>query len=144
MHFRKTVNILKCIIVVILLIIYYLFFFKGVIYNYSQGLTNLATMDRKLENEIGIKSPAFVICMEPIWKIEVLEKYNITSPFFMLNKGSFEHLNDKKTMKEIISEASFRMNEDYKIAITTYQPPLYDDSTYMNVGENTFISNGNE
>ena len=144
MHFRKTVNILKCIIVVILLIIYYRFFFKGVIDNYSQGLTNLATMDRKLEDEIGIKAPAFVICMEPIWKTEVLEKYNITSPFFMLNKGSFEHLNDKKTMKEIISEASFRMNEDYKIAITTYQPPLYDDSTYMNVGENTFISNGNE
>ena len=70
------------------------------------------------EDEIGIKSPAFAICMEPKWKKEILEKYNITSGFFMLQKGSFEHLKDKKTMKEIITEASFRINKDFNIAIT--------------------------
>ena len=145
MPFRKFVIFLKCIIVVILFIIYYLFFFRGVIDNYSKGLTNLATMDKELdEDEIGIKAPAIVICIEPTRKMDVLEKYNITNQFFMLQTGSYEHLDSNKTMKEIISEASFRIGTDLDIAITTYQPPLYNDSSYLNLGLNTFISNGNE
>ena len=108
-------------------------------------MTNIATTLKTFdEDEIGIKSPAFAICMEPQWKKEILEKYNITSGFFMLQKGSFEHLKDKKTMKEIITEASFRINKDFNIAITTYQPPLYDNSTYLDIGTNIFVRNGNE
>ena len=103
MAFRKFVTFLKCIIVVILFIIYYRFFFRGVIDNYSKGLTNLATMDKELdEDEIGIKAPAIVICIEPTRKMDVLEKYNITNKFFMLQTGSYEHLDSNKTMKETV------------------------------------------
>lgn len=144
MHFRNGVMILKSIIVVTLFIIYYIFFFKGVMENYREGLTNIATMVKEFdEHEIGMKAPAFVICMEPAWKKEVLNKYNISSQFFAMSEGSYEHLKGKKTMKEIISEASFRMNEDFDIAITTYKPP-FEDSAYLNFGKNTFVSsNGN-
>ena len=145
MHFRTVVAILKWITVVILVIVYYQFFFKGVINQYGEGLTNMATMEQDLEkDEVGIKAPALIICMKPSWKMEVLEKYNITNKFFMLRNGSFEHLNGKKTMKEIINEASFRMNEDFSIALTTYQNPMEDFSVVLNIGTNTFTRNGNE
>ena len=145
MNFRTVVAILKWITVVILVIVYYQFFFKGVINQYGEGLTNMATMEQDLEkDEVGIKAPALIICMKPSWKMEVLKKYNITNQFFMLRNGSFEHLNGKKTMKEIINEASFRMNEDFSIALTTYQNPMEDFSVVLNIGTNTFTRNGNE
>ena len=145
MDFRTFVAILKWITVVILVIVYYQFFFKGVINQYGEGLTNMATMEQDLEkDEVGIKAPALIICMKPSWKMEVLKKYNITNQFFMLRNGSFEHLNGKKTMKEIITEASFRMNEDFSIALTTYQNPMEDFSVVLNIGTNTFTRNGNE
>ena len=143
MHFTYGVTILKSIIIVTLLIVYYQFFFKDVIENYSEGLTNIATTLKVFdESEIGIKAPALAVCMKPAWKKEILEKYNITNQFFMLRYGSFEHLNGKKTMKEIITEASFRMKEDFNIVLTTYQQPLEGSSVILNVGPNIFTSNG--
>ena len=145
MHFRYGVTILKSIIVVTLFIVYYQFFFKDVIENYSEGLTNIATTLKAFgEDEIGVKAPAFAICMEPQWKKEILEKYNISSEFFLLQKGSFEHMIGKKTMKEIIYEASFRVNEDFKIAITAITSLNHFEPYYLNIGTNTFTSNENE
>ena len=146
MYFRNFVTILKFIIVVTLLLVYYQFFFKDVIANYSEDMTNIATMLKAFdEDEIGIKAPAFTICMEPASKKEILEKYNITSVFFFLKEGSFEHLNGKKTMKEIIYETSFRLNEDFRIAITSlnhFDSP--NDPIYLIIGTNNFTSYENE
>ena len=145
MKVKTFVVIFKWIVAVILFLVYYQFFFKGVIDKYGEELTNMATMEEDFkEDEVGMKAPALVICMKPAWKMEVLEKYNITPQFFMLRNGSFEHLNGKKTMKDIISEVSFRINEDFKIAITTYQQPQKDPSIYLKNGENIFTSNGKE
>merc|ERR1711860_277017 len=116
-HFKMATTVLKCMVLL------------GKVF-----LTNMATMEQDLEkDEVGIKAPALIICMKPSWKMEVLEKYNITNQFFMLRNGSFEHLNGKKTMKEIITEASFRMNEDFSIALTTYQNPMEDFSVVLNI-----------
>ena len=105
----------------------------------------MATREEDFEkDEVGMKAPALIICMKPTWKMEVLEKYNITNQFFMLRNGSYEHLKGQKTMKEIISEASFTINEDFKIAITAYQQPQKDPSVYLKNGANTFVSNENE
>ena len=142
MFYRNFVTILKFIIVVTLLLVYYQFFFKDVIANYSEDMTNIATMLKAFnDDEIGIKAPAFTICMEPASKKEILEKYNITSAFFFLKEGSFEHLNGKKTMKEIIYEASFRLNKDFKIAFTSLNHfESANDSVYLNIGTNPFSS----
>ena len=143
MHFRNVVTIFKSIIVVLLFIVYYIFFFKGVMENYKAGLTNIAAMAIDFdEQEIGMKAPTFVICMEPAWKKEILDYYNITSQSFTLQSGNFDHLKGNLSMKEIISEASFILNEDFDIAITTYQKP-FEGSTYLNIGTNTFVSKGN-
>ena len=142
MFYRNFVTILKFIIVVTLLLVYYQFFFKDVIANYSEDMTNIATMLKAFnDDEIGIKAPAFTICMEPASKKEILEKYNITSAFFFLKEGSFEHLKGKKTMKEIIYETSYRLNKDFKIAFTSLNHfESANDSVYLNIGTNPFSS----
>ena len=142
MELKNFVTFLKSIIVIILFIVYYQFFFKDVIASYYEDMTNIARVVKTFnDDEIGIHAPAFTICMEPASKEEVLEKYNITSAFFFLKEGSFEHLNGKKTMKEIIYEASFRLNKDFKIAFTSLNHfESANDSVYLNIGTNPFSS----
>ena len=146
MELKNFVTFLKSIIVIILFIVYYQFFFKDVIASYYEDMTNIARVVKTFnDDEIGIHAPAFTICMEPASKEEVLEKYNITSAFFFLKEGSFEHLNGKKTMKEIIYETSFRLNEDFRIAITSlnhFDSP--NDPIYLIIGTNNFTSYENE
>ena len=146
MELKNFVTFLKSIIVIILIIVYYQFFFKDVMENYYEDMTNVATMLKNFNDyEIGIKAPAFAICMEPGSKKEILEKYNITSDFFLLKEGSYEHLNGNKTMKEFINEASFRLNKDFKIAIASldhFDSP--NDPVYLVIGTNTYTSYENE
>ena len=117
--------------------------------NYKQGLTNMATTEQEFkEDEIGIKFPALVLCMTPSMKQLVFEKYNISSRFFMMQAGEFEHLIGKKTMQEVILESSFRLNDDFQIIINRYPPMIYGDggdvNLNLNIGANIFKMNGNE
>ena len=116
---KHSLTTLKLFIIIILLALYYSYFFKGVIRSYGKGLTNLASREEEFE---GTNVPTVIICMRPTWKKSVLEKYNITRAFFQMTEGSYEHLIEEKSMQEIISEASFILNQDFKIGISDMYP----------------------
>ena len=105
--------------------------------SYRTGLTNLASTEEKIE---AMNVPAIIICMKPAWKKSVLEKYNTTEAFFQMTDGSYEHLIGEKTMKEIVSEASFKLNQDLNIEIGDFFHPKID----LKVGSNKFQLNEKE
>ena len=117
-------------------------------FNYQKGLTNIATTETELEgNEVGIKMPSLVFCMTPNIKQKVLDKYNISSEFFMMKDGYFEHLMGEKSMEEIILESSFRLNEDFQIAINCEfcAPNSFEyQNLKLTIGTNTLQVNGKE
>ena len=106
--------------------------------NYKQGLTNMATTEQEFEeDEIGIKMPAFVLCMSPSYKQKVLDKYNISSEFFMMQGGTYEHLIAKESMQDIILESSYRLNEDFQIVLNRNPPKIYgNENLGLTIGTN--------
>ena len=120
---KHSLTTLKLFIIIILLGLYYSYFFKGVIRSYGKGLTNLARTEENIE---ATNVSAIIICMRPAWKKSVLEKYNTTEAFFQMTDGSYEHLSEEKTMKEIVSEASFKLNQDLNIEIGDFFHPKID------------------
>ena len=146
MCFKSSLILFKCVIVITLLVVYYQYFFKDVMVNYQKGLTNMATTETEFEaDETGIKMPSLVFCMAPTMKQKVLDKYNISSEFFMMQNGDSEHLIVEKSMEEIILESSFRLNEDFQIAINCpYCTPKRDDNLKLTIGTNTLQLNGKE
>ena len=121
--------------------LYYSYFFRDVVKGYEKGLTNLANTEEKIE---ATNLPSIIFCMRPAWKKSVLEKYNITEAFFQMAEGSYEHLIGEKTMKDIMLEASFRLNKDFNIIIrgmnTNAIPRILD----LNVGLNKQQMSGEE
>ena len=146
MCFKNSLILFKCVILITLLVVYYQYFFKDVMVNYKKGLTNMATTETEFEaDETGIKMPSLVFCMAPIMKQKVLDKYNISSEFFMMQNGDSEQLIGEKSMEEIILESSFRLNEDFQIAINCpYCTPKRDDNLKLTIGTNTLQLNGKE
>ena len=141
MSSKYVLRIVKIIIILILLGLYFSYFFKGVINSWSQGLTNLASTDEEFGAKTTATAPTIIVYMKPEWKTSVLEKYNITESFFQMAEGSYEHLIKEKTMREIITEASFRWNHDFKFGMSDMYPnpsPRMD----LKLGLNTFSMKG--
>ena len=137
---KHSLTILKLMIVIILLGLYYSYFFRGVIKSYNESLTNLASREEEFE---GTNVPTVIICMRPAWKTSVLEQYNITKGFFQMKKGSYEHLDMEITMQKIVSEASFRLNQDFKIGISDMYPDPFSGID-LKIGLNMFQIDGEE
>ena len=122
MFIKNAFIILKLLVAIILLIIYYFYFFIDVIRNYEKGLTNMATKQEKLESELGIEAPSISICLSPIRNLEKVQEMNLTSSFFALQTGSYEHLDNNLIMKDIMEETSFKLGEDFDIEFGDFNP----------------------
>ena len=122
MFIKNAFVILKLLVAIILLIIYYFYFFIDVIRNYEKGLTNMATKQEKLESNLGIEAPSISICLSPIRNLEKVQEMNLTSSFFALQTGSYEHLDNNLIMKDIMEETSFKLGEDFDIEFGDFNP----------------------
>ena len=140
MNFRNLFMILKLTVLVILLGLYFQFFFIGVFNNYNEGLTNMATKQEQLsEVDGGIELPAISICLSPLRKPSKMQELNITESFFILLKGSYEHLDDDLVMDEVIEETSFKLGEDFQIEFGQFLKNTVTFETHpLQLGNNSF------
>ena len=141
MFIKNAFVILKLLVAIILLIIYYFYFFIDVIRNYEKGLTNMATKQEKLESNLGIEAPSISICLSPIRNLEKVQEMNLTSSFFALQTGSYEHLDNNLIMKDIMEETSFKLGEDFDIEFGEFWPNnLTFGGKTLDLGMNSFSS----
>ena len=131
--------ILKSAVFFCLSAIFYVYYFSEVVEKYSDGFTNLAISKQTLDSPV--KLPFMTLCMSPIAKSFVLNKYNMSSGALdeptIKEKEILTNLN--MTQKDLYMESTFQLNKDFHLYIT--------HSTYNNDGEilhKTQLNEGND
>ena len=107
--------LIKAAIYLCLVAIVYFYQIIDVLNKYKENLTNIAISEEIMGN--GIKPPFLTLCIGPRAKQEVLDKYNLN--IAALNEpDSFQQnilTKFNKTLEEFFMEATFKLNEDFKL-----------------------------
>ena len=107
--------LIKAAIYLCLVAIVYFYQIIDVLNKYKENLTNIAISEEIMGN--GIKPPFVTLCIGPRAKQEVLDKYNLN--IAALNEpDSFQQnilTKFNKTLEEFFMEATFKLNEDFKL-----------------------------
>ena len=127
----KNTTKVKAIIVIGLSFISYWFFFREV---YSKFIEERTSVSKR--NVDGIISPmATTFCVEPNLKQNVLDKYNITHMTISQDPHYFAGLFD---------EASYKLNEDFQILVSSAKDLFNQKMKPITLGENQMTRYGYE
>ena len=107
--------LLKAGIYLCLIVFVYFYQIIDVLNKYEENLTNIAHSEKIMEN--GTKPPFMTLCIGPRAKQEVLDKYKMS--LNALNEPNSSEKNTlamlNKTFEEFFMEATFKLNEDFKL-----------------------------
>ena len=121
--------------------IFYVYYFSEVVDKYADGYTNLAISKQTLDSPV--KLPFMTLCMSPIAKSFVLNKYNMSSDALdeptVKEKETFTNLN--KMQKDLFMESTFQINKDFNLYITHYE---YGDEGSKEYTSQLFEGNANQ
>ena len=105
--------LLKAVIYSGLIAILYFYQILEVQNKYAEKLTNIANSEKIMKD--GIKPPFMTLCISPLAKQEVLDKYNMDQAALNepnpTQKNTLSRLN--KTLEDFFMEATFKLNVDF-------------------------------
>ena len=105
--------LLKAAIYLGLIAILYIYQILEVQNKYAEKLTNIANSEKVMED--GIKPAFMTLCVGPLAKQEVLDKYNMNQAALNepnpTQKNTLSRLN--KTLEDFFMEATFKLNVDF-------------------------------
>ena len=106
---------LKAAIYVGLIAVVYVYQIIEVQNKYAEKLTNIANSEKLMEN--GIKPPFMTLCIGPLAKQEVLDKYNLNKAALNEpNSAQKKILNSlNKTLEKFFMEATYKLDKDFKL-----------------------------
>ena len=109
--------LLKAAIYLGLIAVVYVYQIIEVQNKYAEKLTNIANSEKLMEN--GIKPPFMTLCIGPLAKQEVLDKYNLNKA--VLNEPNSTQKNIlnmlNKTLEEFFMEATYKLDIDFKLYV---------------------------
>ena len=107
--------LLKAAIYLGLIAILYIYQILEVQNKYAEKLTNIANSEKIMKD--GIKPPFMTLCISPLAKQEVLDKYNMDQAALNepnpTQKNTLSRLN--KTLEDFFMEATFKLNVDFRL-----------------------------
>ena len=109
--------LLKAAIYLGLIAVVYFYQIIEVQNKYAEKLTNIANSEKVMEN--GIKPPFMTLCIGPLAKQEVLNKYNLNKAALNEPNSSQKNILNtlNKTLEEFFIEATYKLDKDFKLYI---------------------------
>ena len=132
--------LLQAIIFLSLSMIFYFYYFTEVIQKFANGYTNVVVSQETLLD--GEKPPFLTICTNPVAKVEILKKYNISASALdepnLRERKILSKLN--KTIEGFYREATFKLDQDFYIYLTLW---LYSNEGWETRKEKLVEGNSN-
>ena len=107
--------LLKAAIYLGLIAVVYFYQIIEVQNKYAEKLTNIAISEKVMEN--GIKPPFMTLCIGPLAKQEVLNKYNLNKAALNEPNSSQKNILNtlNKTLEEFFMEATYKLDKDLNV-----------------------------